>query len=102
MDAIYFSRAAIPYSCTTGNMAMARNVASQHHGIYAYRCNVLRQLVAAEASKLEVCEQLEQLRALSLGLTIRVGRPSRRPGSGVDTEDDLIAVSRKLADQAQS
>jgi len=100
MNAIYFSRAAIPYSSATGNIVVARNVALQHHGIYAYRCSVLRQLVAADPSKLEVCEQLEQLRALSLGLTIRVGRPSRRPGSGVDTEDDLIAVSRKLADQA--
>ena len=96
MNAIYFSRAAIPYSRAPDGNDAARGAAFQHHGIYAYRCGVLRQLVAADASLLEICEQLEQLRALSLGLTIRVGRPSVRPGAGVDTEDDLADAAGKL------
>ncbi len=96
MNAIYFSRAAIPYARSQQHEALARNAALHHHGIYAYRCGVLRQLVAAEPSTLEVCEQLEQLRALSLGLSIRVGTPSVRPGAGVDTEDDLAEAARQL------
>lgn len=96
-DAIYFSRAAIPYPRDEGTGNLARAAALHHHGIYAYRCGVLRQLVAAEPSDLEVCEQLEQLRALSMGMTIRVGVAAERPGAGVDTEDDLVAVASQLA-----
>lgn len=96
MNAIYFSRAAIPYSRESHLNDDARQAALCHHGIYAYRCGILRQLVAAEPSQLEICEQLEQLRALSLGLTICVGNPSIQPGAGVDTEADLAEAARKL------
>lgn len=95
-NAIYFSRAAIPYARGSGESVSARDAALHHHGIYAYRCGVLRQLVAAVPSKLEVCEQLEQLRALSLGMTIRVAIPPQRPGAGVDTEADLVAAAAEL------
>lgn len=71
--------------------------ALHHHGIYAYRCGVLRKLVTAEPAPLEVSEQLEQLRALSLGMTIAVGEPSARPGIGVDTVDDLGRAAAELA-----
>jgi 3-deoxy-manno-octulosonate cytidylyltransferase (CMP-KDO synthetase) len=57
---------------------------------------VLRRLVAAERAPLEVVEELEQLRALTLGIRIRVGIPDRRPGPGVDTEEDLVRVEREL------
>lgn len=92
--AIYFSRATIPYP--RDRHRDARAVALHHHGIYAYRCGVLRRFVAAEPSDLEVCEQLEQLRALSLGMTIAVGVPAERPGAGVDVADDLARVVREL------
>lgn len=95
--AIYFSRAAIPYPRDEDSDERAANTALHHHGIYAYRCGVLRQFVAAEPSELEVCEQLEQLRALSLGMTIAVGIPSERPGPGVDTEEDLQNVAAELS-----
>ena len=95
--AIYFSRAAIPYARFSERQVSARDAALHHHGIYAYRCGVLRQLVAAEPSQLEVAEQLEQLRALSLGMTIRVDAPVKRPGAGVDTEDDLAQAAKDLS-----
>jgi len=95
--AIYFSRAAIPYPRDTGSEERAASAALHHHGIYAYRCGVLRRFVAAEPSEIEVCEQLEQLRALSLGMTIAVGVPSERPGAGVDTENDLQRAAAELA-----
>ncbi len=95
-DALYFSRASIPYARGEIDPDEARNLALHHHGIYAYRCGVLRRLVAAKPSRLERCEQLEQLRALALGMTIRVAVPVERPGAGVDTEADLIAVAKSL------
>ena len=64
--------------------------------MYAYRRHVLAELVAAEPCAMEDCEKLEQLRALWLGLTLKVGRASVRPGPGVDTEEDLEKVSAML------
>ena len=94
--AIYFSRAAIPYAREASRNELAMEAALHHHGIYAYRCGVLRKLVIAEPSLLEVSEQLEQLRALSLGMTIAVGVPAERPGIGVDTADDLRRAAEQL------
>ncbi len=94
--AIYFSRATIPYPRDDGSDERAAGAALHHHGIYAYRCGILRQFVAAEPSNLETCEHLEQLRALSLGMTIAVGVPMLRPGAGVDTEEDLQRAAQEL------
>ncbi len=94
--AIYFSRAAIPFVRNAEHRDTAMESALHHHGIYAYRCGVLRRLVNATPSALEVSEQLEQLRALSLGMTIVVGVASQRPGIGVDTEEDLQRVAKDL------
>jgi len=99
-NAIYFSRAAIPFARTDELKNAAIKAAQHHHGIYAYRCDVLRRLVNAEPSPLETAEQLEQLRALSLGLTIRVAQAAERPGAGVDTEDDLAATERELLERS--
>ena len=94
--AIYFSRAAIPFQREEASQERAQQAALHHHGIYAYRCGVLRRFVAAEASDLETAEQLEQLRALSLGMKIAVGIPSMRPGVGVDTAADLERAAADL------
>ncbi|MEX0975987.1 MAG: 3-deoxy-manno-octulosonate cytidylyltransferase [Woeseia sp.] len=96
--ALYFSRATIPYSRNGDTRELAVQCALRHHGIYAYRAGVLQRIVGAARSPLEECEQLEQLRALAVGLSIRVGQPVRRPGPGVDTEDDLVRVSALLDD----
>jgi len=96
-NAIYFSRAAIPYDRSGGEWGAATSAAMHHHGIYAYRCGVLRRLVTTEPPKIERSEQLEQLRALSLGMTIRVGIPAQRPGAGVDSEEDLVTAIRELS-----
>lgn len=95
--AIYFSRATIPYAREDAQSDLAMHAALHHHGIYAYRCGVLRRLVAAGPSDLEVSEQLEQLRALSLGMTIAVGVPTMRPGVGVDTVEDIQRAASQLA-----
>jgi len=99
-NALYFSRAAIPHSRDPETGDMALQSALRHHGIYAYRCSVLRQLIAAGPCDMERIEKLEQLRALWLGIPLRVGRASVRPGRGVDTEEDIAAVEAVLGDGA--
>jgi len=96
-NAIYFSRTAIPFARDPGQIDLALQSALHHHGIYAYRSGVLRRLVAADPSDLEIVEQLEQLRALAMGLTIRVGQPRQRPATGVDTEADLAAMEAEFS-----
>ena len=100
-NAIYFSRAAIPFARSVATEELARTTALHHHGIYAYRAETLQTIVESEPSPLEQCEHLEQLRALSLGLNIRIGVPTRRPGPGIDTEEDL-AAAEELMGQARS
>jgi len=94
--AIYFSRSPIPYSRNEKTVDLAVQSAMHHHGIYAYRCGTLREIVAAERSDLEACEHLEQLRALSIGLKIKVAKALSRPPAGVDTEEDLAQMERLL------
>jgi len=96
-NAIYFSRAVIPYTQAAEQQELAIESALHHHGIYAYRCGVLRKFVNSAPSSLELSEQLEQLRALSLGMTIKLGVPAVRPGIGVDTEDDLQRAAKETA-----
>jgi 3-deoxy-manno-octulosonate cytidylyltransferase (CMP-KDO synthetase) len=96
-NALFFSRAPIPYSRDKDTDDLVVETALRHHGIYSYRCGTLRQLIAAGPCDMEQCEKLEQLRALWLGITVRVGRASVRPGQGVDTEEDIAAVEAALA-----
>ena len=91
--ALYFSRAPIPWP-RDGTAADAL----RHIGIYAYRVWALKQFTAAPPCGLERQERLEQLRALWLGLPVRVARACAIPPKGVDTEEDLQAVRRRLAE----
>ena len=94
--AIYFSRSSIPYGRDTHATEISMKIALHHHGIYAYRCGVLRKLTAANPAPLEISEKLEQLRAISLGMKISVCSPKERPGMGVDTMEDLEVISKLI------
>ncbi len=97
--ALYFSRAPIPWKRegTSSESPLPLGLAFRHIGLYAYRAGALRRFSALPPSPLESCEMLEQLRALSHGLRIKVGISETPPPRGVDTEDDLAAVSALLA-----
>jgi 3-deoxy-manno-octulosonate cytidylyltransferase (CMP-KDO synthetase) len=90
-DALYFSRAAIPYRRAGGESALAR----AHVGIYAFTAELLERFAALPAGRLEREESLEQLRALEHGLKIRVVETSYR-GFGVDTPEDLARARAAL------
>ncbi|TFG87794.1 MAG: 3-deoxy-manno-octulosonate cytidylyltransferase [Chromatiales bacterium] len=91
--ALYFSRAPIPSvghgAVTSGDDANAVPESFRHVGLYAYRVGALRRLAAAPPCALEVTESLEQLRALWLGLEIRVALARDSLGPDVDTPEDL-------------
>lgn len=95
--ALYFSRAPIPWPRDGGAPDGLRHV-----GIYAYRVRVLKALSVTPPCPPEVEEQLEQLRALWLGFSIRVAIACEEPPSGVDTEQDLQSVRRQLARKPHS
>lgn len=93
--ALYFSRSPIPAS-GHGNEELPDQV-WRHLGIYAYRVGALQRLTGAAQCYLETTEKLEQLRALWLGMEIRVAIAPELHGPDVDTPEDLAAAAAYLA-----
>jgi 3-deoxy-manno-octulosonate cytidylyltransferase (CMP-KDO synthetase) len=87
-DALYFSRAPIPWA--RDGEADRHAPRLKHFGIYAYRPAALRDYAALPPSPLERTEKLEQLRWLEHGRRMRVLVTDRRP-AGVDTPADYAA-----------
>ncbi len=83
-DALYFSRADLPY-VREGGVPLPRWA---HLGLYGYRRDVLLTLAGLPPSPLERAECLEQLRALEAGIRIRCARVEWR-SVAVDTPEDL-------------
>jgi len=80
-DALYFSRAPIPWPGATG---------LRHIGLYAYRRTFLLELASLAPTPLEQSERLEQLRALENGYRIRVEVVAASDAMiEVDTPEDL-------------
>jgi 3-deoxy-manno-octulosonate cytidylyltransferase (CMP-KDO synthetase) len=98
--ALYFSRAAIPWSrdgAASGHSSQSSYAGAQRHlGLYAYRVSALLRLAALRPGVLEQIEKLEQLRALEHGMDIRVAQAAVPPGPDVNTAEDLAAVAALL------
>jgi 3-deoxy-manno-octulosonate cytidylyltransferase (CMP-KDO synthetase) len=104
-DALYFSRAPIPFQrSTSGGLQPAEKAKGpsgdypsslRHQGIYGFRRETLLRFVRWKPSPLERAESLEQLRALENGVKVHVlitavGSP------GIDTPEDASALEKKL------
>jgi 3-deoxy-manno-octulosonate cytidylyltransferase (CMP-KDO synthetase) len=103
-DALYFSRSPIPFvrvgagdPRSAAEQAVARGLARQHVGLYAYRRPLLLRLTQLPPAPLEEAEGLEQLRALHHGTRIRVVAIEGEAGVAVDTPRDLERVRTLLA-----
>ncbi len=108
-DALYFSRAPLPwardaFAGVTGAAlpslpaaAVAAGAWLRHIGIYAYRNGFLQAFTALPPGRLEQLESLEQLRALEAGHRIAVGLAPVAFPPGVDTPEDLERAERHLA-----
>lgn len=103
-QALYFSRAPIPWSregfAADGSLVAAKlsgvGAWQRHLGIYAYRAGLLQRFAAWPALPLERAEMLEQLRALEYGVGIALATACAEVPGGVDTEDDLLRLDASL------
>ncbi|MBL0168481.1 MAG: 3-deoxy-manno-octulosonate cytidylyltransferase [Propionivibrio sp.] len=97
-DALYFSRAPIPYARDHFAGAAGKEIlpsglpAYRHIGLYAYRAGFLRGYARLTPSPLEGFEALEQLRALWHGFRISVAISDHLPMPGVDTPEDAARM----------
>ena len=94
-DALYFSRASIPYhrdALLAKTTELDFSHMQRHIGIYAYRAGFIKEYINLESSPLEQLESLEQLRVLYHGHTIKVAQAHVVPHAGVDTPEDLQRV----------
>lgn len=91
-DALYFSRAPIPWHRDA--FARSRDVLPpgqwlRHIGIYGYRAGFLQRFAAMPPGTLEQVESLEQLRVLEAGFRIAVSLSPEPFPPGIDTPEDL-------------
>ena len=93
-NALYFSRAPIPYPRDTFTQSeLPLGIpAYRHIGIYAYRAKFLKEYANLKPAAIEQFESLEQLRVLHQGYKIAVAISDNAPAAGVDTEADLAYV----------
>ena len=95
-NALYFSRAPIPWVRDTGSSVAARH--TKHIGLYGYRREALLEFPTLPPGELERVEQLEQLRWLENGFKIRVVE-SDYDAIAVDVPGDIEKVEKRLASQ---
>ncbi|ALU89088.1 3-deoxy-manno-octulosonate cytidylyltransferase [Herbaspirillum rubrisubalbicans] len=86
-DALYFSRARIPFERESSGKARY----FKHIGVYAYRAELLAAFPGLPPSELEGAEMLEQLRIMDAGWQIRVIEVDHA-APGVDTPACLERV----------
>ena len=97
-NAIYFSRAAIPYcrGVEPGEWS-DKHLFFKHLGLYAYKTEILKKITAMPRTSLEIAESLEQNRWLENGLKIRTAITDRESIS-IDTPGDLERALSHLDD----
>jgi len=96
MEALYFSRAVIPFlkDVPTNGWHLRRNY-YRHVGMYAYRTDVLQQLTKLPVSSLEKAESLEQLRWLEAGFKVKCAL-TEHDSHCIDTPEDIEKVLKLM------
>lgn len=93
-NALYFSRSPIP-NTTNGAGIVGNESFYRHIGLYAYRADVLEELVKLTPTVVEKMESLEQLRWLYHGYKIRVVRTTIETPN-IDVPEDIAKVLNRL------
>ncbi|MFC0677718.1 3-deoxy-manno-octulosonate cytidylyltransferase [Lysobacter korlensis] len=102
-DALYFSRAPIPWprdafaGDRTQLPAHEAGTWLRHIGIYAYRAGFLQRFASMPPGLLESIESLEQLRVLEAGFRIAVAPTPAPFPPGVDTPEDLARAEARIS-----
>ena len=92
-NALYFSRAPIPWVRDTGSKIQVRHL--KHLGLYVFQREALLEYPTLPQGELERVEQLEQLRWLENGWKIRVAEVAHDAVS-VDVSEDVARVEKLL------
>jgi 3-deoxy-manno-octulosonate cytidylyltransferase (CMP-KDO synthetase) len=92
-NALYFSRAPIPWVRDTGSAIQVRHL--KHLGLYVFQREALLEYPTLPQGELERIEQLEQLRWLENGSKIRVAEVEHDAIS-VDVPEDVARVEKLL------
>ena len=92
-NALYFSRAPIPWVRDTGSAIQVRHL--KHLGLYVFQRETLLEYPTLPQGELERIEQLEQLRWLENGSKIRVAEVEHDAIS-VDVPEDVPRVEKLL------
>jgi 3-deoxy-manno-octulosonate cytidylyltransferase (CMP-KDO synthetase) len=88
-EALYFSRAIIPYIKNADKKEWHKHFQYYRHvGMYAYRSDVLEKITKLPVSSLEKVESLEQLRWVENGFKIKCV-PTAFDSHCIDTPEDL-------------
>jgi 3-deoxy-manno-octulosonate cytidylyltransferase (CMP-KDO synthetase) len=90
---LYFTRSASPFNREN---IVDTSLAYRHIGIYAYTVKSLRTMCSYRVAPLENYEKLEQLRALSNGLTIGACIFEQQLPHGVDTLRDYETIKELM------
>ena len=98
-QALYFSRAPIPWVRDTGDRVAAKHW--KHIGLYGYRREALLEFPTLPPGELERIEQLEQLRWLENGFHMHVVETTYNAVS-VDVPGDIQKVEKLLQSRARS
>jgi 3-deoxy-manno-octulosonate cytidylyltransferase (CMP-KDO synthetase) len=89
MEALYFSRSVIPFIRGKEQVKWPEShTFYKHIGMYAYKADVLKEIVSLPQSPLELAESLEQLRWLENGYKIKV-EITEQETIGIDTPEDM-------------
>jgi 3-deoxy-manno-octulosonate cytidylyltransferase (CMP-KDO synthetase) len=92
MEAVYFSRATIPFVRTIPSETwLQSHTFYKHIGIYAYRAATLSAITRLPVSTLEQTEGLEQLRWIENGYKIKTAITDKE-SQAIDTPEDLKKV----------
>jgi 3-deoxy-manno-octulosonate cytidylyltransferase (CMP-KDO synthetase) len=94
-DALYFSRAPIPFVRDDSERQAIGGLRYIHLGLYIYTKETLLRFAALPTSRLEDAEKLEQLRALDHGIRIRVWE-TKHASLRVDRPEDVSDVAERL------
>lgn len=96
--AIYFSRSCVPYIRGHEKQDwLVEHRFWKHIGIYAYRKDILQEIVKLPTGVLERAESLEQLRWIEFGYRIKTASTDK-DGISIDTPEDLERLKKYLED----
>ena len=95
-NALYFSRARIPYANGTATPAL------RQLQIYGYTKAFLQRFVTLDPTPLELAEKLEPLRALEHGYKIKIGIVKVKSRGGIETAEDYAAFVKRMRERVPS